>query len=185
MLLDLNKLHGQREHVERTLQPSALGPDDPDYRVVSPVELSMEVSKVGADVFEAHGRAQTRLELACSRCLAPYEVPVDAIFELRYVPQPHAAGGASASAKDAEEREIGEDDLTTAFYQDGLLDIGDLLREQFQLALPMKPLCSDACRGLCPHCGANRNRTDCGCSAAWEDPRLAPLKSLLNRPKEN
>ena len=51
MLLDLNKLHGQREHVERTLQPSALGPDDPDYRVVSPVELSMDVSKVGADVF--------------------------------------------------------------------------------------------------------------------------------------
>ena len=71
MLLDLNKLHGQREHVERTLQPSALGPDDPDYRVVSPVELSMDVSKVGADVFEAHGRVQTRLELACGRCLEP------------------------------------------------------------------------------------------------------------------
>ena len=94
MLLDLNKLHGQREHVERTLQPSALGPDDPDYRVVSPVELSMDVSKVGADVFEASGRVQTRLELACSRCLEPYEVPVDATFELRYVPQPQAAGAA-------------------------------------------------------------------------------------------
>ena len=184
MLLDLNKLHGQREHVERTLQPSALGPDDPDYRVVSPVELSMDVSKVGADVFEASGRVQTRLELACGRCLEPYEVPVDATFELRYVPQSHAAG-ASASGKDAEEREIGEDDLTTAFYKDGLLDIGDLLREQLQLALPMKPLCSDACLGLCPQCGANRNRTHCGCSPALEDPRLAPLKSLLNRPKEN
>ena len=183
MLLDLNKLHGPREHVERTMQPSALGPDDPDYRIVSPVELSMEVSKVGADVFEAIGRVQTRLELACSRCLEPYEVPVDATFELRYVPQHHAAGGASVD--DADGHEIGEDDLTTAFYQDGLLDIADLLREQFQLTLPMKPLCSDACRGLCLHCGANLNRTDCGCSPAWEDPRLAPLKSLLNRPKEN
>ncbi len=51
---------------------------------------------------------------------------------------------------DAEEREIEEDDLTTALTtRDGLLDIGDLLREQFQLALPMKPLCSAACRGLC------------------------------------
>ena len=184
MLLDLSKLHGQREHVERTLQPAALGPDDPDYRVVSPVELSMDVSKVGADVFQASGRVQTRLEFACSRCLEPYEVPIDATFELRYVPQPQA-GDASASEDHAEEREIGEDDLTTAFYKDGLLDIGDLLREQFQLALPMKPLCSDACRGLCPQCGANRNRMDCGCSAAWEDPRLAPLKSLLNRPKES
>ena len=48
------------------------------------------------------------------------------------------------------EREIAEDDLTTAFYRDGVLDVIDLLREQFQLALPMKPLCSEDCRGLCP-----------------------------------
>ena len=84
-----------------------------------------------------------------------------------------------------DEREIEDDDLTTAYYSDGLLDIGELLREQFQLALPMKPLCSDACRGLCAQCGANLNRTECECAPAWEDPRLAPLKSLLNRPKEN
>ena len=76
----------------------------------------------------------------------------------------------------AEREGVEEDDLTTAFYRDGVLDIGDLLREQFQLALPMKPLCSEACRGLCPQCGANLNRTECGCAPAWEDPRLAPLK---------
>jgi uncharacterized protein len=60
------------------------------------------------------------------------------------------------------EREVEEDDLTTAFYRDGALDVIDLLREQFQLALPMKPLCAESCRGLCPHCGANLNRTECG-----------------------
>ena len=86
MLLDLNKLHGPREHVERTLRPSAVGPDDPDYRVTAPVELFMVVSKVGADAFEAIGRVKTRLELSCGRCLEPYELPVDAPFELRYVP---------------------------------------------------------------------------------------------------
>jgi uncharacterized protein len=180
MLLDLNKLHGQREHVERTVQPPALGPDDPDYRIVAPVELSMDVSKVGADVFEATGQVRTRLELECGRCLDPYEIPVDATFELRYVPLPHGEGEAAEA-----EREIEEDDLTTAYYRDGALDIADLLREQFQLALPMKPLCSEACRGLCAHCGANLNRTECECAPAWEDPRLAPLKSLLTRPKEN
>ena len=180
MLLDLNKLHGAREHVERTVQPAALGPDDPDYRVVAPVELAMDVSKVGADAFEATGGVKTRLEFSCSRCLEPFEVAVDAAFELRYVPQPD--GDAEVVP---DEREIEDDDLTTAYYSDGQLDIGDLLREQFQLALPMKPLCSDACRGLCAHCGANLNRTECECAPAWEDPRLAPLKSLLNRPKEN
>ena len=177
MLLDLNKLHGPRQHVARTLQPSALGQDDPDYRVVAPVELVMDVAKVGADAFDVTGRIESRLELACGRCLEPYVIPFDASFELRYVPQSENAG--------EDEREIEEDDLTTAFYKDGVLDIGELVREQFQLALPMKPLCSDACRGLCPQCGTNLNRTECGCAPVWEDPRLAPLKSLLTRSKEN
>ena len=180
MLLDLNKLHGPRAHVERSMQPADLGPPDPDYVVVAPVELWMDVSKVGADAFEAVGRVKSRLELSCGRCLEPYEIPVDATFELRYVPRPERT-----EEEGAEEREIQEDDLTTASYSDGQLDIGDLVREQFQLALPMKPLCSAACRGLCAQCGANLNRTECGCAPAWEDPRLAPLKSLLNRPKEN
>jgi uncharacterized protein len=177
MLLDLNKLHGPREHVERTLQPAAFDPPDSDYRVVAPVDVSMDVERAGADAFRVTGRVKTTLELVCSRCLEPFEVPVDAGFELRYIPQSQNAGEG--------EREIEEDDLTTAYYRDGLLDVLDLLREQFQLVLPMKPLCSDACRGLCPQCGANLNRTDCGCAPAWEDPRLAPLKGLLTRPKEN
>jgi uncharacterized protein len=210
MLLDLNKLHGPREEVVRRLQPEALGSSDPDYRVVAPVDLSMVVAKSGNDAFDVTGRVKTTLELECSRCLDAYQFPVDAEFELRYVPQP---GPALNEANDAErtrprsdaertrsddvrtrkrpddddevEREIGEDDLGTAYYRDGVLDLGELVREQFQLALPMKPLCSDACRGLCPQCGVNHNRTECGCQTAWEDPRLAPLKSLLNRPKEN
>jgi uncharacterized protein len=176
MLLDLSKLHG-RDRVERTFEPSAFDPPDDDYRVAAPVEVSMDVEQSGADVFLATGRLATRLELECSRCAEPFEVPVAADFELRYVP---------AAANSGEgEREVEEDDLTTAFYQDGMLDVIDLLREQFQLALPMKPLCAEACRGLCPHCGANLNRTECGCAPAWDDPRLAPLKGLLNDEKEN
>ena len=177
MLLDLSRLHGQREHVERTFQPSAFEPQDEDYRVATPVELSMDIEKAGAGVFRVTGRAVTRLELECGRCLDEFEVPVDARFELRYVPQAEAAPD--------EEREIAEDDLTTSFYRDGTLDVIDMLREQFQLALPMKPLCSDACRGLCSQCGANLNRTTCACTPTWEDPRLAALKGLLDRQKEN
>jgi DUF177 domain-containing protein len=177
MLLDLNKLHGPREHVERTMPPSSFGPPDPDYRVAAPVELTMDVEKAGDGAFAVKGRLTTTLELSCSRCLDQFEVPVDAAFELRYVPQ-------SANAGEGE-REIADDDLATAYYGDGILDVIDLLREQFQLALPMKPLCSDACRGMCPQCGTNLNRTECACRPQWEDPRLAPLKSLLTNQKEN
>jgi DUF177 domain-containing protein len=177
MLLDLNKLHGSREHVERTLPPSAFDPPDPEYRLAAPVQLAMEVEKAGGDAFRVTGTVRTTLELECSRCVEPFAVPVDAAFELRYVPHSENTGEG--------EREIEEDDLTTAFYREGLLDVIDLLREQIQLALPMKPLCSDACKGLCPQCGVNLNRSTCSCAPAWEDPRLAPLKGLLTRQKEN
>ena len=101
---------------------------------------------------------------------------VDARFELRYVPHEQNQG--------EPEREIAEDDLTTAYYREGALDVIEMLREQFQLALPMKPLCAESCRGLCPECGANLNRANCGCNPKWVDPRLAPLKALLNGEKE-
>ena len=58
------------------------------------------------------------------------------------------------------EREIEEDDLTTAFYEDDEIDLGQLMHEQFYLALPMKPLCRDDCKGLCAMCGTNLNRGD-------------------------
>ena len=178
MLLDLSKLHGRRDHFERTFQPSVFEPRDADYRVAAPVELSMDLEKAGPGVFRVTGRVETTLQLECSRCLDEFDVPMNARFELRYVPQPEA--GASDT-----EREIDEDDLTTSFYREGTLDVVEMLREQFQLALPMKPLCAQSCRGLCPECGANLNRTECGCQPKWEDPRLALLKGLLNREQEN
>jgi uncharacterized protein len=177
MLFDLNKLHGSREHLERTFQPSVFDPQDDEYRVAAPVELTLDVQKLGDAAFGVSGRARTELEVECSRCLEPFRVPVDAAFDLRYVPQSENAGEG--------EREVGEADLATAFYRDGMLDLVELLREQFVLALPMKPLCTEECRGLCAECGTNLNKTQCGCAPKWEDPRLAPLKSLLTRDKEN
>ena len=176
MLLDLTRLQGPREHFERTLQPSLFEPPDPDYRVAAPVELSMDVTKATVDSFNVTGRVTTRLALDCSRCLEGFEIPVELNFELQYLPQSQNAGDP--------EQEIADGDLETAFYRDGSLDVLDLVREQFQLALPMKPLHDEACRGLCAECGANLNRTDCGHAPTWEDPRLAPLKGLLNRSKE-
>jgi uncharacterized protein len=178
MLLDLSKLHGRREHLERTFQPSLFEPQDEDYRVATPVELSLDVEKAGSGVFLVSGRAVTRLQLECGRCLDEVEVPVDTRFELRYMPEESAADAAP-------DHEIHDDDLVASFYREGTLDVMELLHEQFQLALPMKPLCAQSCRGLCPECGANLNRTECGCQPTWEDPRLAPLKGLLNREKEN
>ena len=166
------------EHVDRTFQPSEFPPsvvEDEEYKVVAPVHLVMDVHKDG-DAYRAIGRVQTRLQLECGRCLELFEIPVDSPFELRYVPHAENAGD--------EEREVEDDDLTTAFYKDDALDLGELMHEQFVLALPMKPLCAERCQGLCPHCGTNLNKSSCDCAPTWEDPRLATLKGLLDN-KEN
>ena len=111
-----------------------------------------------------------RWSSACSRCLEGFRVPVRAPFDLLFLP--------AASEPASPEQEIEDDDLGTSYYRDGVIDLADVVREQLSLALPMKPLCQEGCRGLCPECGTNLNSGACDCAPRWEDPRLAPLKAL-------
>ena len=91
-------------------------------------------------------------------------------FDLRY--QPHALNTGEG------EREIEEDDLTTAFYENDEIDLGQLMREQFYLALPMKPLCRRRLQGAVPAVRDEPEHRTCDCKREWEDPRLAALKTL-------
>jgi uncharacterized protein len=84
----------------------------------------------------------------------------------------------SSAVRIEAEHEMDDEDLETSYYRDDQIDLSELLREQFYLALPMKPLCRDDCRGLCPECGINLNAGTCTCAPTWEDPRLAALKEL-------
>jgi uncharacterized protein len=169
MLLDLNKIHGPRERYEKVYPPDAFPPEGETFRVVAPVSLAFDIVKDKAH-FQLIGTVKTTLELPCSRCVEPFLLPVENSFDLRY--QPHAVNTGEG------EREIEEDDLTTAFYENDQIDLRELMREQFYLALPMKPLCQDDCKGLCSICGINLNRGTCDCKREWEDPRLAVLKTL-------
>jgi uncharacterized protein len=171
MLLDLSRIRTPHEHVEQVYSPEAFAADGEDFRVAAPVSLAFDIFKDKAQ-YRLVGRTQTTLELPCSRCLEPIAVPVDVPFDLRY--QSHVA---NAGGKD-DDRELEEDDFGTAFYDDDQIDLGQLMREQFYLAVPMKPLCDGTCRGLCPVCGTNLNRGTCECKRDWDDPRFAVLKTL-------
>jgi uncharacterized protein len=168
LLLNLNKFRTAQDRFEQVYRADQFAVDE-DYRVVEPVSLAFDIFK-DKQAFRLTGRVKTTLELKCSRCLEPFTVPVDQEFDLRY--QPHTVNAGEG------EREIEEDDLTTAFYENDEIDLGAMMHEQFVLSLPMKPLCSEGCKGLCPVCGANLNTTTCDCKPVWEDPRLAVLKKL-------
>ena len=171
MHLSLRSLQGAHEHFEHRYEPMLFPPAEGDlFRVVSPVMLSFDVDRQEPGRYRVAGRLTGEVELACSRCLEPFTLPMASDFDLRYVPRTENIGEG--------EREVEEDDLATAFYDDDQIDLGHLIMEQFQLALPMKPLCTVACKGLCPNCGTNLSTGSCDCSVKWEDPRLAVLKNL-------
>jgi DUF177 domain-containing protein len=172
MRLDLGKIRTAHERYEKVYPPEAFTPDQDTFRIAAPVSLAFDIHK-DKQQFRLAGTVSTTLELPCSRCLEPFTWPVDAAFDLRY--QPHTLNSGEG------EREIEEDDLSTAFYDNDEIDLGQLMREQFYLSLPMKPLCSDACHGLCPVCGTNLNREKCDCKREVEDPRFAALKELRTK----
>ena len=169
MQLDLTRYREPLGHVSRTFSPEDVAQEGDAYRVVAPVELDFDIHK-DKEKFRLAGTVRTQLELGCGRCLEPYRMPVDASFDLRFLPASEMPG--------EQERELQDEDVDTSYYRDDQIDLNELLREQFYLALPMKPLCTEDCKGLCPQCGTNRNTGTCACEAVWEDPRLAPLKGL-------
>ena len=177
MQLDLTRFRQPVSHVSQQFTPAEVDPaGEESYRVVAPVELEFDLHK-DKSRFRVVGRAKAELELQCSRCLEPYRLPVDVPLDLRYEPVSEGEDGETS-----EDRDISADDTDTSYYHDDMLDLNELLREQFYLALPMKPLCREGCLGLCPQCGADRNTTPCDCQPDWQDPRFAALKQLVDQP---
>jgi uncharacterized protein len=172
MLLDLSKMRGDDEHVVRRYPASAFPVEGEAYRVVTEVTLPFDVHRDHAR-YRLVGRLDARLELCCSRCLEPFAFDVGEAFDLLYVPQSENAGEG--------EVEVEDEGLNVAFYRDDHIDLGQLMREQFYLLLPMKPLCSEACRGLCPVCGTNLNTGTCQCQPQAADARWDALRPLATR----
>ncbi len=169
---------------------------DDEFSVLGPVTFKGTMARRG-DRFQLKGRVTATLQLSCGRCLTPFPRPVDTAVDLTYIPErPPVVAAKDAAGKDApvkgagkggktpvveEEVELQDEDLDTAFYRDHVLDLAEMLREQFYLALPMQPLCRPDCHGLCPSCGIDRNVDSCQCKTEWVDPRLSVLKALVTR----
>ncbi|MFZ5453462.1 MAG: YceD family protein [Thermodesulfobacteriota bacterium] len=146
--------------LERTLD---LGPEwfsrwreeDPGLEFATArIKGTVRLEKHGRDIL-VRGTLQGHLQLACSRCLESYEAPVEADFDLLLAPAP---GRVSAEAE-----ELSAADLDVDYYSGEVLDLEPIIREQIILLVPLKPLCREDCRGICPRCGAVLNLEACTC----------------------
>jgi uncharacterized protein len=120
-----------------------------------------------------HGSLVTSVELACARCLEPVATEVQRSYDLLYRPQ-----GVDA---DSHERNVTAAESEVGYYSGDALLLEDALREQVLLALPLRVLCGEDCRGLCANCGRNRNEGPCGCDEKTDDLRWSALKDLRTK----
>ena len=148
---------------------------------VGPVRIEASAEKDGADEYVVDGSVHFTADFTCSRCLEPYPFANTSNFHVRFRPRP-------AATPENEEVEITEaEELDVEFYTEREIPLRDLALEQVQLSIPMKPLCDENCLGLCPNCGANRNRETCRCETQTADERwgaLAGIRDQLAKKKE-
>lgn len=145
---------------------------DSFLKILSPVHAFIRVDKKDSEIF-LKGTANVKVQQQCSRCLKIFDVDLKIDIDTLYRP--------SKEINIEEHYELKSDELDTGFYRNDEIVVDDLLKEQILLNLPMKPLCSDQCKGLCPKCGADLNITQCNCEVSEVDERLAILKQLLKR----
>ncbi|MCS7164308.1 MAG: DUF177 domain-containing protein [Thermodesulfovibrio sp.] len=144
--------------------------------IINPFRAVLKIEKNGKKVF-VKGVVNGEVELQCSRCLKNYKMPIRSLVEVSYHP--------IEELNREELVELKQDEMEVDFYREGVIDTEDIIRDQILLNIPMKPLCSEECKGLCPICGSDLNVSDCNCVVKEIDPRMAVLQSLLRRMKKN
>lgn len=135
---------------------------------LSPVRLEGEVVRIeggySLDAELAYGG-----QLECSRCLAAYPFETDERFSLLLYRR---------GSKDPEELALQKEGLDVYFFEEPSLGVAPIAEERIQMAIPMKPLCREDCRGLCARCGQDLNLRDCGCTVQPKDPRWEALREI-------
>lgn len=134
---------------------------------ISGVCVEVEVNKSDEE-FYCRGSVECAAMIECARCLDPYKVELSQDIDFFAV--------AEKSARTS--RHTDAEDYVVFKGSEMSVSIDDIVRQAIVLALPVKPLCSENCAGLCSVCGANLNHTECKCDREATDPRWDELKRL-------
>ena len=156
MFIDINTIGSEGLSFERSVRLHGL--EGPSRESIPDVDARLEgtVSPVPGGA-ELNARLGATVPLTCSRCLETFAWDVRMVFAWKVL------------------RNAADDDASVLVAPEGKIGLEDLATEQVYLNLPLKPICTAACKGLCATCGTNRNLSACGCAPEVVDPRLAPL----------
>jgi len=174
LLIHVSKIPPEGLSIDTPLSPGEVHLDGEDSFELKGGTLRCHVERGDDDTVHVRGRLQAEVALSCGRCLEPFTLAVDQELDLFYLP--HESG---QDREEEDEVGLSDRDVVVAYYDGDRLDLGDVIREQLFLTVPLSRLCRQECRGLCPHCGTNRNQKDCACPT--EEPSVSPFASLRRK----
>lgn len=157
--VNLAAVHSHGARVAVSAAGEVFGFPEAEFEIVGGLRLHGRLDRLERDGFRLRARLAGELRLECVRCLGPVPLAVDEELDLVYLPRV-----AESAAPGGGERALEASDMNVSFYDEDRLELAATVWEQLHLALPVKPLCSSDCLGLCSSCGADRNRHPrCGC----------------------
>ncbi|MDO5329272.1 MAG: DUF177 domain-containing protein [Coriobacteriia bacterium] len=149
---------GAIKKVNGTFHTSKISNNTDTYKLMCDVEYNLDLTNTG-DAFLLKGAVNTKAKTSCSRCLEDIEVELTGKVDAFYIID-------------------GEPD-----YENELLpsshdiNLGELICASLIVDAPLKPLCKEDCKGLCPQCGKNLNEEMCDCKSESTSP-FAVLKDF-------
>jgi uncharacterized protein len=143
-----------------------------DLRFIGPLAFQLRLQKSG-QIVEVDGSLTAQVAIVCGHCLQNFEQQVTSDFTLTFTPM-----SSDSLADELEEVELDADELGLVYYKNDTIELLQSLQEQVLMALPMSPLCSEDCRGLCPECGCDLNMKSCHCEKKSFNNRFTALAGL-------
>jgi uncharacterized protein len=144
-----------------------------DFTFISPISFKLHLTRSDFLVL-VDGFIKLNLGLTCSRCLEQFIFSINYEFKSFLSP--------ANFKKLPLEMELSKEDLDMEFYSGDSIDLRQIIQNQIILSIPFNPLCGEDCKGLCPHCGINRNRETCECTKEEIiHPKLLILKDFFKK----
>lgn len=158
MKIDIKNLKEGINEFNLNETPEEIGfkPEDAEFEKL--ISSDIEVNKIG-EKFIVKGEIKTVMDLECSRCLEKFKYNINANFKLIYIKDKISKYG-----------EINKEEMDEITFTEDILNVDDDVRQTIILEIPMKPVCKETCKGLCPNCGKNLNFERCNCKIEKKSP---------------
>jgi uncharacterized protein len=140
-----------------------------EFSIDADVDATIKL-RVSGQLVRVQGHIDTVLSLQCCRCLESFSYPFTSQIDVTLFPE--------TDRVQDEEIELEGEDLKASLFSGEEVDLSGLIREQIILGIPLKPLCRETCKGLCPQCGANLNEGSCGCEKETRTSAFDVLRNL-------